>query len=622
MEAQVRHKIHRLIRRLKQEQSNDGSWRYCFESGPMTDAYMILLLRALELDDEDVIRRLSDRILSLQNDSGAWSLFHDEPLSGNASATVEAYDALLASGYYTAEDESMQQARQFIRKNGGLARVGTSTRAILACNGQVPWKHYKIPLIWTLLPKWFPVNFFDFVGYARVHIAPVLMAATCKVSVRPPSMPNLNDLWIGIESGNQDRRFHSVKIRNGIPFMKTLSLRKLEHFLLNRLEPDGTLLSYASATFFMIYALIGMGYPKNHPVIIEAIEGLKSLMYPLSNGLHLQNSTSTVWDTASLSYAMQVNLKIEDCKMLNKAQAYLLIRQHHTTGDWQLRNPQTESGGWGFSDMNTLTPDVDDTTAALRAIAESAKTNFSVHQAWHRGLNWLISMQNSDGGWSAFERDTDKRILSSLAVDGAKATLTDPSSADLTGRTLEFLCNHAGYTVKHRAVQRAVHWLLQHQEANGSWYGRWGVCFIYGTWAALTGLLAAGVDAGHPSIRRAVAWLLDQQNEDGGWGESCLSDTTHAYVPLGRSTISQTAWATDALIATFSHTVPAIEQGVGFLVKEPNGCDWTNSYPTGGGLPGGFYIHYHSYGTVWTLLALGHYLKKFNGQYIKDIHNQ
>ena len=355
-----------------------------------------------------------------------------------------------------------------------------------------------------------------------------------------------------------------------------------------------------------------MGYPKNHPVIVKAIQGLKSLMYPLSAGLHLQNSTSTVWDTASLSYAMQVNLKIDTCKMLNKAQAYLLSRQHHHTSDWQLRNPHTEAGGWGFSDINTLTPDVDDTTAALRALAESAKARSSVLRAWQRGLNWLVSMQNSDGGWSAFERDTDKRILSALAVDGAKATLTDPSSADLTGRTLEFLCNYAGYTLKHRAVERAVNWLLQHQEANGSWYGRWGVCYIYGTWAALTGLLAAGVDAGHPSIRRAVAWLLDKQNEDGGWGESCLSDTRHAYVPLGRSTISQTAWATDALIAVFSHTVPAIEQGVGFLVKEQHGCDWTNSYPTGGGLPGGFYIHFHSYNTVWTLLALGHYLQRFH----------
>ncbi|GMA61650.1 hypothetical protein GCM10025859_20900 [Alicyclobacillus fastidiosus] len=325
----------------------------------------------------------------------------------------------------------------------------------------------------------------------------------------------------------------------------------------------------------------------------------------------MQNMTSTVWDTALISYALEANSKFDTSNILNKAEMFLLSRQHHRTGDWQLRNPRTEVGGWGFSDINTFTPDIDDTTAALRAIAKSAKTSSSVQRFWHRGLNWVVSMQNSDGGWSAFERNTDKRILSNLAVDGAKATLTEPSSADLTGRTLEFLCDFAGYTLKHRAVERAVHWLLQHQEANGSWYGRWGVCYIYGTWAALTGLLAAGVDAGHPSISRAVTWLLDKQNEDGGWGESCLSDSRHSYVPLGRSTISQTAWATDALIAAHSHLVPAIEQGVGFLVKEQK-YDWTNTYPTGAGLPGGFYIHYHSYNTVWTLLALGHYLQRFH----------
>ncbi|WAH42694.1 squalene--hopene cyclase [Alicyclobacillus fastidiosus] len=221
-------------------------------------------------------------------------------------------------------------------------------------------------------------------------------------------------------------------------------------------------------------------------------------------------------------------------------------------------------------------------------------------------------MQNTDGGWPAFERNTNKRLLSNLAVDGAKATLTDPSSSDLTGRTLEFLCNDAGYTLEDRVVRRAVHWLLQNQESNGSWYDRWGVCYIYGTWAALTGLLAAGLDTGHPAITRAVKWLHDIQNEDGGWGESCLSDTQKAYVSLGRSTLSQTAWATDALIAAFRHPVPAIERGVGYLVKEQHDCDWTQSYPTGGGLPGGFYIHFHSYNTVWTLVALGHYLRKFH----------
>ncbi|MFB5189746.1 prenyltransferase/squalene oxidase repeat-containing protein [Alicyclobacillus fastidiosus] len=350
-------------------------------------------------------------------------------------------------------DESMQKANLFVRQNGGLARLGMSTRAMLACTGQLPWKHYRVPLSWTLFPKWFPLHFFDFVGYARGHIAPVLMAAACKSSVRAPHFPDLSTLLMEADSKEPSKRSHHVRTRN-LPSVKTLSLRKLEHFLLERLEPDG--------------------------------------------------------------------------------------------------------------------------------------------------------------GWPAFERNTNKRLLSNLAIDGAKATLTDPSSADLTGRTLEFLCNFSGYTIEDRVVQHAVHWLLRNQESNGSWYGRWGVCYIYGTWAALTGLLAAGLETSHPSIARAVKWLHDTQNADGGWGESCLSDTQKTYVALGRSTVSQTAWATDALIAAFPHPVPAIERGVSYLAKERHKSDWTQSYPTGGGLPGGFYIHFHSYNTVWTLVALGHYLGKFH----------
>ncbi|WP_206922636.1 terpene cyclase/mutase family protein [Alicyclobacillus suci] len=611
----MRQAVDALVRQLENNQATDGSWRYCCESGPMTDAYMILLLRALGLDDKDVIQPLSSRILSLQNDHGAWSLFHDEPGWGNLSATVESYYALLSTGHGTTDNNPLERARYFIRHHGGLAQIGTSTRAMLACIGQLPWKHYQVPLIWTLLPKWFPVNFFDFVGYARGHIAPVLIAAHCETPVTSPDLPDLSTSLL--ESTQKENQTHKqAPLRRSPLSIKTWSLRRLEHFLLQHIEHDGTLMSYASATFFMIYALLGLGYPKNHPTIVRAIEGLKSFIYPLSNGAHLQNMTSTVWDTALMSYAVQTIPHIDTTTMVRKAQTYLLVRQHHGTRDLQPPDARNDSGGWGFSDVNTLIPDVDDTTAALRALTHSAKTSSSVQCAWKRGLNWVLSMQNSDGGWPAFERNKNKRIVSNLAIDGAKATLTDPSCPDLTGRTLEFLCNDAGYTQKDKVVQRAVHWLLKHQEVDGSWYGRWGICFIYGTWAALTGLLAAGLDASHPSIRRAVAWLHDIQNADGGWGETCLSDTRHAYVPLGRSTLSQTAWATDALIIASSHTMPAIEHGIRFLStkvlamgKAPS--DWTTSYPTGGGLPGGFYIHFHSYNTIWPLLTFGHYLQKF-----------
>jgi len=220
-------------------------------------------------------------------------------------------------------------------------------------------------------------------------------------------------------------------------------------------------------------------------------------------------------------------------------------------------------------------------------------------------------MQNDDGGWPAFEKNTNKQILSWLPIEGADAVSTDPSTTDLTGRTLEFLGNHAEMNVRDPNIQKAVSWLLRNQEENGSWYGRWGICYIYGTWSAVTGLIAVGVPAEHPAIQKAVQWLLRIQNQDGGWGESCNSDIVKSYVPLGASTPSQTAWAVDTLIAASpTPTLPMI-RGIQFLLGKEGNQDWTLSYPTGAALPGGFYFHYNSYRYIWPLIALGHFQKKY-----------
>ncbi len=266
--------------------------------------------------------------------------------------------------------------------------------------------------------------------------------------------------------------------------------------------------------------------------------------------------------------------------------------------------------------MNTLHPDVDDTTAALRSIRRSAGSDPSYGTSWIKGVDWLLSMQNRDGGWAAFAKNTDLGILRHLPIEGADAAATDPSTADLTGRTLEFLGNHAGMKLETGRIQRAIAWLLRHQQADGSWYGRWGISYIYGTWAAVTGLTAAGLPGDHPAIRKAVAWLLRIQNPDGGWGESCRSDIVKKYAPLGASTPSQTAWAVDALIAGEQKPTAELERGIRYLLLSQNKLDWTAAYPTGAGLPDGLYIHYHSYRYIWPLLALAHYREKFAAAFL------
>ncbi|MMZ58222.1 Sporulenol synthase [compost metagenome] len=634
---EVETEINRLITVLKNQQTSDGSWRYCLESGPMTDAYMIILLRTLNIHDEDFIRRLTERVIYRQEKNGAWKLFHDEE-GGNLSATVEAYYALLFSGYCKKKAEHMQAARQFILSRGGITEVSMLTKVMLALTGQYPWpQHTLIPLEILLLPLTFPLNFFDFVGYARVHVAPILIVTDQKFFIKTQKTPDLSDLYVNNSTTSMNLQPYinqqSIQYRSILKFIKSwtenlhylpkhihnVAIRRTEQFMLDRIEPDGTLYSYFSSTFLMIFAFLALGYSDKHPIILYAIKGLKTLTCKSNEPIHIQNATSTVWNTALLSYALQDAGVPYSSMTIQKAGQYLLSRQHKKYGDWIIHNPNITPGGWGFSDINTINPDIDDTTAALRAISKLAKTSPIYRQAWEYGVNWVLSMQNDNGGWPAFEKNTDKEIVKWLPIDGADSTSTDPSSADLTGRTLQFLGHDVGLNVHYPNISRGIRWLMKHQEEDGAWYGRWGISYIYGTWAAITGMNAVGISPNHPAIQKAVRWLLKIQNADGGWGESCRSDTVKKYVPLGFSTLSQTAWAIDALIAVSKESIPAIERGIQYLIVAGDKFDWTTTYPTGAGLPGGFYFHYHSYRYIWPLLALSHYKLKYLGNG-KDAH--
>lgn len=626
---QIETEINRIITVLKKQQADDGSWRHCVEGGPTTDAYMIILLRTLNIHDDDFIRRLAERIMYKQEQNGAWKLFYDEE-EGNLSATVEAYYALLFSGYCKKTDENIQAARQFILSRGGLTEVSMLTKIMLALTGQYPWpQHVLIPVEIMLLPPTFPLQFFDFVGYARVHIAPILLVADRKFVIKTQKTPDLSDLYVKNSTTNIDRQQcinqQSIQYRSILKLIKSgiealhyypkhihqFAIRRAEQFMLDRIEPDGTLYSYFSSTFLMIFAFLALGYSDKHPIILHAIKGLKTLTCKSNKHMCIQNFTSTVWNTALLSYALQNARVPYTSTTIQKAGQYLLLRQQKKYGDWIIHNPHVAPGGWGFSDINTINPDVDDTTAALRAISKLAKTNPIYRQAWEYGVNWVLSMQNDDGGWPAFEKNTDKAIVRWLPIDGADSTGTDPSSADLTGRTLQFLGHDVGLNVHYPNISRGIRWLINHQKEDGSWYGRWGISHIYGTWAAITGMNAVGISPSHPVIQKAVRWLLKIQNSDGGWGESCRSDIAKKYVPLEFSTLSQTAWAIDALIAVSKEPIPAIERGIQYLIVAGDTFDRTTTYPTGAGLPGSFYFHYHSYRYIWPLLTLSHYKMKY-----------
>ncbi|WP_159885711.1 squalene--hopene cyclase [Paenibacillus puerhi] len=628
----VNEEIQLLTKKLADLQREDGSWRFCFENGTSTDAYMIVVLRTLELPYEALIRSLHDRIAERQQDNGAWKVYPDED-EGNLAATVDAYYAMLYSGYSRHSDEAMRKAARFIAAKGGIKRAeSVLTKVFLAATGSYPWPpSLIIPLEVLLLPASSPLNMFDFSGYARVHMIPIMIMASRRFVERNDATPDLSDLKdtgrmtdppgqslsgdLGPSRGFQqllDEMQEGIKQLASLPGqLHQRALKRAEQYMLDRIEPDGTLYSYATSTLLMIMAFLSLGYPKRHPILLAAIDGLVGMLWNIGGHAHLQNSPSDIWDTALLSDALQQAGVSPESAVLRQSSAYLLGKQHSRQGDWALRMPDTVAGGWGFSESNTINPDVDDTTAALRALRHTARRHPSRRDAWNRGLNWVLAMQNKDGGWPAFEKGVTKELLALFPIDGAPSASIDPSTADLTGRTLEFLGNTACLGRNHAFIRRGVEWLEKHQEEDGSWFGRWGVCYIYGTWGALTGMRAVGEEAEHPVVSKAVRWLLSIQNPDGGWGESCSSDRVKRYVPLGASTPSQTAWALDALIAVYERPVPAIEKGIQLLAALLHKDDWTTRYPTGAGLPGFFYSHYHSYRYIWPLLTLSHYKQKY-----------
>ena len=618
--------INRLIMLLTEKQEGNGSWTYPFETGISTDCYMIILLRTLEMDDEALIDTLVQRILSKQDKNGAWKLYHDEEGGGNLTATVEACYALLYAGARTRSDPEIRSAVRYIQRNGGLKEINMFAKVMLALTGQYKWPYFfPVPVEAILFPVSFPLNIFDFSLYARVNLIPILVAADYKFSKKTTRSPDLSDLFSNRgDDGNWDSEFSQLRTLN-LPFQKgiqgliglpkklhELALNRAEGYMIQRIEPDGTFYSYFSSTFLMIFALLARGYSKQHPIIIQAVKGLKSFKTKMDQQTHIQYTTATVWNTALISHALQKAGVSSSSSTIKKANDYLLSRQHDKYGDWAIHNQGVLPGGWGFSDINTINPDVDDTTAALRSIRSFARENFVYRQSWDRGMNWVISMQNSDGGWPAFEKGVDNSFLSWLPVEGGGSMLLDPSTADLTGRTLEFLGNDTHADKYLPFIKDGMKWLLDNQEKNGSWYGRWGICYIYGTWAAITGLSAVDIRKDHPQMRKAIQWFYAIQNQDGGWGESCKSDIKKEYIPLKKSTRTQTAWAMDALIAAENQETQGIKRGMSYLLETAEQNDWTTAYPKGQGLPGGFYIHYHSYEYLFPLMALARFKEKFS----------
>ena len=458
-----------------------------------------------------------------------------------------------------------------------------------------------------------PLNIYDFACWARQTVV-----ALTVVSAHRPTHHlefTVDELKTGVPAPRRDPlntwagRFQAIDVllhfyeRRPIKFLRRAALRKAERWIVQRQEADGSWGGIQPPWVYSLIALRLQGYSLEHPVMHAGITGLDGFTIEDATGRRLEACQSPVWDTALAVTALaDAGLSPED-PVLRSAARYLLSQEITVKGDWALRRPYLKPSGWAFEFENDTYPDIDDAAEVVLALGRTAEPSLDAER---RGLAWVEGMQSRDGGWAAFDVDNVQTLVRELPFCDF-GELIDPSSADVTAHVLEALAGRDQYRVP---LERGVTWLLEHQESDGSWFGRWGANYVYGLGAVLPGLVAAGVATDHPAIRRAVTWLEAHQNEDGGWGEDLRSYREPSYRGRGPSTASQTGWALMALIAADERS-EATERAVQYLVESQNDAgSWDEPWFTGTGFPGDFYINYHLYRLVFPLMALGRYVRR------------
>ncbi len=609
---------------LLRRQRPDGHWVFELEADATIPAEYVLLEHFLDRIEPELERRIGNYLRATQGAHGGWPLFHDGAF--NISASVKAYFALKMIGD-DPDAAHMRRARAAILAAGGAERTNVFTRAQLALYGEVPWRAVPVmPVELVLLPRWFPFHLDKVSYWSRTVIVPLTVLMALKPRARNPRGVHVPELfatppdrvrdWIRgpFRSGwgHAFKHLDSVLrvIEPAFPKLtRERAIRRSIGFVTERLNGEDGLGAIYPAMANTVMMFDTLGYAPDHPDAAIAWASVRKLLVIEADRAYCQPCLSPVWDTGLAGHAVA---EADSAASPSIARATDWLRERQVldvVGDWAAARPAAPPGGWAFQYANPHYPDVDDTAVVgmlLHRHMQAGGGDPAHAEAIARARDWIVGMQSKGGGWGAFDADNDKMYLNHIPFADHGALL-DPPTADVTARCVSFLAQ-IGMAADDPVLARAILWLRREQMPDGSWFGRWGTNYIYGTWSVLCALNAAGVAPDDPAVRRAVGFLQATQRDDGGWGED---NETYADAPRGqyhRSNPSQTAWALLGLMAAGEAESPAVARGIAWLAgcQKPDG-EWDEEPYTAVGFPRVFYLRYHGYRLFFPLLALARY---------------
>ena len=612
---------------LEEQQHADGHWLFELEADTTIPSEYILLEHYLGEIDDEVEAKLAAYVREKQGPHGGWPLYFRGDF--NISASVKSYFALKLVGD-DPEAPHMKRAREAILAHGGAAKCNVFARITLALFGQVPWRAVPaMPVEIMLLPGWFPFHLAKVSYWTRTVLVPLTVLMALKPRARNPRGLGIEELFL---TPPEDERRYLINptgsplgemfllvdrlVRAAEPMLpRTLRSRAIQaavNFIGERLNGEDGLGGIFPAMANTVMAFDALGYDKDHPDLVTAKAAIGKLLVLDTDKGYCQPCLSPVWDVGLAALAMMEAGHERNGVAVAKAAKWLCEREITTLkGDWAFRRPDLEPSGWAFQYNNPHYPDIDDTAVVVMALDRAGDPRH--REVIARAARWIVGMQSKNGGWGAFDADNTCSYLDHIPFADHGALL-DPPTADVTARCVGMLAQ-LGYRRGDEPLARGLAYLRSVQEADGSWYGRWGSNYIYGTWSVLSAFKAAGEDMQAPRVRRAVAWLKSRQREDGGWGEDGASYWPHRRDECKASTPTQTAWALMALMAAGEAESQAVERGVSYLLDAPrNGVRWEEDWYTAVGFPRVFHLRYHGYSAYFPLWALARYRNLSRGE--------